>query len=890
MEAYMRKIAIMIIGILLIDMGVGYAVPRSHLRPQLMTIKQKRGPYILCSMIASVIGESMRRTMQENIRRNLTALDLGVIYTEFMPHNLLRNQVSATGYLHLIAEIKERSIKMDVDDNGNIWVYHEPSRIYVNVNKEGRIATRGRQQFKAAMIKRRPIIIVNGYSSKSLAPQVVRMPSDWLDENYLKDWSIRWLLRKLASNPRDLISRNNLAGRLIDIGRLDDAVSICKDSFNVISEMRTGRLSLDKGLDREESMSFTILMKAYVASGRFDEAIKAGEEALEKFPQETMIKNTLICAYVQEAEKKMMLGEEYEKYFLTAWQLIRTKSTLFPQDIAIKAELISLGLLSSDKHATDQAAGILRSVRNIYSRQENVLYKGTIEHIVREHGIQGYIRRPDITTTSFPPHVNPETIQELILETARYGVNFSSDIPWWNRATVVWYVADDRPSLANETGVIRMEIRIQNRKIITGFASMGTFIEVHRKNIAIDPSLSKVSPLHSGFVWNLNSKERILVLAGKDYWGVKAVIFNDDVFGKDVKHIWREYIMWQALWRGKFIGYQKVQAPDKKGKIYVEFYRYDIPDEAMERYGCINKTLYFYVDYRSRRLVNVFSNRPRIDYEHKKEVVARAQPEKDRMIKIDISAQPHIQENAGSEDISMQAVMFAGETHYTLGELQRAHKIGQHVPDIEDLQVMGYYYDELTGLFYSNRGSYEKAMEDKGPESTVETITSQGQEPIENLFEPDVGLEEVADIDSGSIQEGPLELPSQKIEKPPIIVEINIRLTREQRISLDGAIRRGAKDFKATLSKDQMETLVNIVGSIYLRDKTKMRETIDTIRGLGNTLGLSHLSNEKLTQLIKVLAKFISNEQRKQRSVDSVDTQTVPTLDTALGRTQNIGI
>ncbi|MDP2912228.1 MAG: hypothetical protein Q8N76_07860, partial [Candidatus Omnitrophota bacterium] len=163
----------------------------------------------------------------------------------------------------------------------------------------------------------------------------------------------------------------------------------------------------------------------------------------------------------------------------------------------------------------------------------------------------------------------------------------------------------------------------------------------------------------------------------------------------------REYIMWQALWKGEFIGYQKAKNGAKSGArvpVYVEFYKYEIPDELMAKYSFSNKTIYFYIDYVSRRLINVMADKPYIDFAKTGEPEIRP---------VDSLRSPalHIKDETVIKEESIS-------THvYTLSALQKRHAIARHIPDKDELcERWGYYYDEATGLFYENEEAWRKAQ------------------------------------------------------------------------------------------------------------------------------------------------------------------------------------
>ncbi|MDP2911200.1 MAG: hypothetical protein Q8N76_02570, partial [Candidatus Omnitrophota bacterium] len=492
----------------------------------------------------------------------------------------------------------------------------------------------------------------------------------YADEELIED-----LHKRLESEPKDLFVGRKLANELIRAGRVDEAIGICKNLLAVILERRP-EMDMDSA-DKNEKMTDSVLITAYIHAGRFDEAIELGLETVKKFPKDVITRNTLITAYVHacrfseaiksaleaikifpedivlkhilknaymnagrfneaiklgletvrkfpedmhtrdlltnayinKAEKNVIIGEPYEKDYLSAMDLR-------PDDLTIKHRLIYLGLLPEDMNGIRDNSDILKRVVNIDTKEEYALTKARFGHIVSKH-VDRAISGSGIANTAFPADVDVNIVKELILEAVKYGIKFNEKLPWWHHGTIIWYVGDNRPDLVEKTGIERIEVKVGKGRILTAFPKIGKGVDIYRRDFKTDAALNNILPSTSIFMWNVDSLERISVLAGRDKWGVGAMVSNDAVFGKAAPLIQREYIMWQALWKGEFIGYQKAKNGAKSGArvpVYVEFYKYEIPDELMAKYSFSNKTIYFYVDYVSRRLINVMADKPYIDF------------------------------------------------------------------------------------------------------------------------------------------------------------------------------------------------------------------------------------------------------------------------------------
>ncbi|MEK6732221.1 MAG: hypothetical protein AABY55_01195 [Candidatus Omnitrophota bacterium] len=341
---------------------------------------------------------------------------------------------------------------------------------------------------------------------------------------------------------------------------------------------------------------------AHNKAGRFDEAIEFGSKCMEEFPDDRVLRSLVINAYIGRAERALMFGESYKEDYLKVLDLD-------PQNWTLKRRLVYLGVINKNGDSVPNSNGrVIAGAVNINTGDKYILTRGVFEHILFEHSAKRYKLRDDIATL-FPESMDDEAIKEVIIGTAKYGVNLSKYLPWHNNHSLVWYIADNDPELARKRGITRMEIRAENGKIITGFPSIGRGVRMLRRGRAINLSSKNILPWPIDSIWNISSRENARVSIGDDDSGFSAALLNESVFG-NLPLIQREISILGALWKGDFVG-EAVEG--KNGSVvYRKFYKYAIPNGFLQTaHGPVSK-IYISVDIGqdSREFVNVIAADP----------------------------------------------------------------------------------------------------------------------------------------------------------------------------------------------------------------------------------------------------------------------------------------
>jgi len=144
--------------------------PNSCLRKQL-DFNQKNGeiaPKYLSMILALTIGAGIRKTIANKESNEAIMSDIGLdrIDIDFTPKKLLQRAIgNQANYNNLIQQIEGNNIQMELDNEGNIWVYYEAeidkkeNNIYIVIYKDGQFVPKGKREFEEVGRRKRQNII-----------------------------------------------------------------------------------------------------------------------------------------------------------------------------------------------------------------------------------------------------------------------------------------------------------------------------------------------------------------------------------------------------------------------------------------------------------------------------------------------------------------------------------------------------------------------------------------------------------------------------------------------------------------------------------------------------------------------------------------------------------
>ena len=652
------------------------------------------------------------------------------------------------------------------------------------------------------------------------------------------DTEVRGLLARIQANPGDLIARNMFGSACVRRNKDKEAIGACLDLLELISVRRIDSKGHTKGfLDKNEEIAMRTLVSAYhgignyvkamnaaknlterfpkniintylfmsncIWAGSYDEGISVGEKAVEEYPDDTGIRKCLTTLYLDRALKKSMLGEENNSDMEKALGIAGLDEAFLGKH--------GLRLINGNERAKIpyQIEEHDIEIENVHTKEKCVLSGWSFNHILNEHA--GEPREFGLNRTLFPAGIDNETIKELVIQAAKYGVNIRRSFPWSSGDILVWHVEDDDPVLAAKTGVSQMEIVISGGVIITGYPKMGEKIRFVDKNgYKLDKASVMIHASISPFIWNKDSRKRALLLAGDGSMDLSGGLASS-IFG-NMKRVWREFVIMHALWEGKFLGPEETRR--------AEVYKYEIPDKYIQEYNLPHSTIYVYLDVESRRLLRVTGQARVVNY------IPR--PLQDVADNVDVSRKPRA---------------------YSLAELREKHRIGGKGLSIDDLQERGYYYNETTRLFYDNEDAWRRAKKSEPLIPLAKKVKAPDSRPHEVLKTGmEISVPEPAPLVNTEVQ---------VIEKPKEETVERIRLTEDQKIRLRKMIADNLHKQKYKDLEDELEILVNTI----------KEPSVQRFKVLSLVPRLNGFDEKAFKAIVKAVLKFKTQEAQREREL-----------------------